>query len=124
MSLYAAQVGFYSAVPKDWKESRGARLKGAIPLPELRAGEYLLDIARELKFAVALPDGGRRALNYTDLHHYNDLTGRPLQEPWEARAVIAISEAYIGGYAHGLDEFSLSPMEVKEQEDAGSTARD
>lgn len=61
----------------------------------------------------AQPMGGHRALDYTDLYHYAAMT-KSLSEPWEARTVVAMSEAYLRGLHEGESPFSIIPQDRDE----------
>lgn len=80
------------------------------PFPIITAGQYLLDALYEAGPVKSDPLAGSVALDWTDLHAYVALTGA-ISEPWEARALRDMSQAYERGMREGSNPFSIMPME-------------
>jgi len=81
---------------------------GPPPLPELLAGEYLLDALREAgTFTQTV--GGILPLTWLELRAYILLTGA-IGADWENRLVMMLSREYVDGYNIGLDPAGKPPF--------------
>ena len=88
-------------------------MKRGYPLPEICAGRYLLTTLSDLGWC------GRdahaiRAITHQDLLAYSQVNQMNM-EPWECRAVLSMSSAFVCWHDIGTDEIEVSPMEIDEK---------
>ncbi|MDV4167819.1 hypothetical protein [Rhodovulum sp. FJ3] len=114
--LAAAQDGFHSAVPPKWKKSRSQKVGGKYYRPDTSAGHYLMEWFEDLGQCARPYPGTLQPLPETEIAAY--FQNRSITpEPWEAATIKAMSCAYVNAWAHGLEEFALSPAEMQNGSD-------
>jgi hypothetical protein len=82
------------------------------PFVELDAGEYLLNTLMEVGAIKSAAMGGFLALDWVDLAAYASLTMADI-EPWEAKLLRKMSEAFVSGLNEGASPFSIPPADRK-----------
>ncbi|WP_273522379.1 hypothetical protein [Rhodosalinus sediminis] len=80
------------------------------PLVELESGTYLLEALLEAGPAVSDPHAGLRPLSWLEIWAYMQATAA-LAEPWEARALMEMSRAFVAGLRAGQDPLSIAPRD-------------
>ena len=83
---------------------------------QLEAGEYLLEMLMDAGPVKPMPMGGVGSLDWADLFPYFNLT-YPEVEGWEARWIIAMSEAFAKGMSEGKSLASKAPMDRVQEAD-------
>ena len=83
------------------------------PLPELEAGEYLLNAMHDAGAFTQSDMGGVASLTWLELGAYCNQTGE-LGEPWENKTVIELSREYVSGYNIGTNPLGIPPYDVGE----------
>jgi hypothetical protein len=105
-------MGWLHGKPKNWSESRLDRYrtshKRLPPMPEVTAGQYLVEAFNELGRVSA--GFSMIPLTWGEIDAYARLTGE-ISERFEARALRRMSAAYIEGYRLSEDEFSIPPWQ-------------
>ena len=100
------------ATPEGLSKSRWASHvdahKTIPPLPELPAGEYLLDALHEVGAFSQGSMGGISPLTWLELDAYCRRTGE-VENPWEAKLIIELSREYVSGYNIGLNVLGIPP---------------
>ncbi len=78
-------------------------------LPELEAGQYLVDALTDAGFTV-FDAMGERPLSWQDLDAYARCSGG-FWEHWELRALRSMSLAYLSAKQAGADPLAIPPCE-------------
>ena len=80
----------------------------------LLGADHLLDALKELRFA---PDAGfgPRPLNFREIRAYR-LETLAFHEPWESRALGAMSRAYLEGLSLGENPFARLPWHEEDND--------
>lgn len=78
-------------------------------MPDLEAGEYLLETLFEAG-PTRVSGEGEMPLDWASLWAYAQATGA-LAEPWEFRAVMAMSRAYLSAKHEGKNALCKAPVE-------------
>lgn len=83
--------------------------EGRTPKPvEISAGQYLLEALFEAGPSKPGAMGGELPLEWLDVWAYMQAT-QAVSEPWEARALVQMSSAYVYEKAAGASVFSIEP---------------
>ena len=98
MFLYARQLGYYHAVPKDWDKSR---LENALSIdseyapifPPLSEESYLISMWERVGFATGL-GMGRIPLTWSEINNWLQATGTKLST-WEVETISTMSRMYV-----------------------------
>lgn len=85
------------------------------PEPEIEYGGYLIKALFEVGPFIHGQMGGEMPLSWAEIEAYANLTGE-IEEAWEARLLIALSQQYIMGKKEGAKVLSISPLEQLEME--------
>lgn len=129
MILAARQLGWLAATPEDrnhskpvrWPHNRARQLEiegRDYGMPEIEAGQYLLDALMHAGPSIIDPMGNERPLSWVEIAAYQMATRR-ITEPWEAETLADLSRAYLEGKAQGTDPLGMSPVRaINEDEDA------
>ena len=111
--LRSKYLGFLHEVPEGWEQNRWQRHEAATgqapELPPLQSGQYLVDALAELRFADSF-QGGLRSVSWTEIKAYGELT-EAISEPWEARMLKGMSEAYVTGRSLGKQPLAKPPWD-------------
>ena len=111
--MQAAQWGYLHATPEKYKDTRLAMYGGeAVGIEAEIEGAYLLDAL----FTVGPSEwqgGEERPISWAELAAYAKATG-DVQEPWELRAIMAMSRAYIRGKREGVNVHCIAPVDREE----------
>ncbi len=78
-------------------------------LPDLEAGEYLLEALFEVG-PVRMVAEGELPLGWAEVWAYAQATGA-VEEAWEARALISMSRGYLGAKNAGKNPLAIPPVE-------------
>jgi hypothetical protein len=76
----------------------------------LDAGGYLIDAMFEAGPTMANPMGGELPMDWPAAWAYGQATGA-ISEPWEYRALIDLSRAYLSAKIAGADPLAMPPTE-------------
>lgn len=76
----------------------------------MTSGQYLLDALLEAGPSYRDALGSERSLGWSEIHVYQ-MASQAITEPWEARALIDMSRAYLKGKIIGTDPLGMEPME-------------
>ena len=87
------------------------RIGREIPVVEVEAGRYLLDILFRVGPGWASGMGGETPLPWSELLAYAQATGA-ISEPWEFEALSAMSRAYVAARADGGSVLSIAPADL------------
>lgn len=80
-----------------------------MPLPRVEAGEYLLNAFFEV--GPTMQGGmGEAPLHWQEVDAYARQT-QAISEPWEARALVQMSRAYLDGQVVGTQPLGKMPVE-------------
>jgi hypothetical protein len=79
-------------------------------MPETDGGEYLLALLFEVGPSEYHATGGEVALSWGTLHAYGQAT-RSISDPWEYRALRAMSAGYVQAKRDGVDVFAIPPVD-------------
>ena len=109
---FAEQLGWLSATPDDWEQTRREFMAGrgqCLGLPEIHAGAYLIDAMREI--GPMRGNGfGAVATDWDIIGPFVEATGR-LSEPWEVETLAKMCAAYTSGYNDGKNVLSIAPAD-------------
>jgi hypothetical protein len=98
--------------PRESRLIRHNLSKTPAPFVDLDAGEYLLNVLMEAGAIKSAAMGGFLALDWVDLAAYASLTMADI-EPWEAKLLRKMSEAFVSGMNEGTSPFSIPPADRK-----------
>lgn len=88
------------------------RMKAPLDLPELDAGEYLVDAM--FRLSPARQTGmGEVPSGWPEIDAFARQTGR-ISEPWEAETLFAMCRAYTTERAAGADPTEVAPVDRKD----------
>jgi hypothetical protein len=110
--LAAQQLGWLASTITNEKMSRGQKylVSGVIPpMPELEAGEYLLDALKELG-PIRSNGMGLGTPDWQELVAFASANDLALQ-PWEFRLIRKMASAYLSGFNSGKEPLSIPPIE-------------
>ena len=82
-----------------------AQAAGAIRMPEVKAGRYLVDSWLELGM---VHSDGTKVIPWAEIHAYSSLTGE-IERKWEALVIRSMSAGYLEGYGIGMNPLGKSP---------------
>lgn len=103
--MQAAQWGYLHATPGEYKQTR-LQMFGGVPQGiEAVEGSYLLDALQEVGWEVC-----QSQAPWTELINYAAGTWA-VSEPWEYRAIMAMSRAYVRAINEGKDVHCIPPVE-------------
>lgn len=115
-------MGFLHALPEGWSQNRAQLYtKNDVPLalPDIDAGGYLAEwLSADLGWCEADGMGNLRPVAWSEI----DALDRQLSlglEPWEARHIRRMSEAYIEGLHRGKTPMVAAPVYASMDEDPG-----
>lgn len=80
------------------------------PFPKIQHGHHLINALFEVGPTKHGAMGGEEPVGWLDVDAYARLT-EEITEPWEARALIEMSRAYLNGKRSGTDVLSIPPLE-------------
>lgn len=85
-------------------------MAGVYETPEIEAGQYLLDIWRDLgRFG---NNGmGLIPISFQDIQSYSQMMADDL-EPWEVRTILDCSQAFLWGLRLGENPLAFTPMQI------------
>ena len=115
--MAAAQIGHLNSKPEHWQKTRLERLreqKRAIPYVPIQEGQYLLDALFEVGPSSFAGMGDEVAISWQEVWAYAQAT-QAISEPWEFRALVNMSKAFVKARRDGLSVFAIPPIE----QDAG-----
>jgi hypothetical protein len=105
-------LGYLHSTPKDWQETRldmMRRTGQGLDLPELAAGDYLVDAL--FKAGPTKAGGmGEVPMDWLDIWAFAQSTG-DVSEPWEAEALHSMSRAYLAAKTAGENPLAIPPIE-------------
>lgn len=81
-------------------------------MPELGAGQYLLDALMEAGPTQPGAMGDQVPLEWADLHAYRECAGT-VSEVWELRALYRMSREYLAGQRQGENPLGREPMDER-----------
>ena len=82
--------------------------KAPLPLVEIEAGQYLIDILHQLG-PVRSNGMGLSVPDWSEIVAFATANGLPL-DPWEYRLIRTMSKAYLAGFNSGREALSIPPM--------------
>jgi len=112
-------------LPEGWKVTRleqAKKLKQPLGLPDLDAGEYLVQALFEVGPVEYHATGEAIPVTWQTIAAYK-YTAESDLEPWECRVIIAMSRAYQEGKAAGDDIF-CKPPHLWDEDDEGDEDED
>jgi len=78
-------------------------------IPRPGVGGYLIEMLFDMGASKSAPMGGNQPLDWIDVWAYTSVMGQDL-EPWEARAVMDMSIAYVRMNEEGKNPLSIMPI--------------
>lgn len=118
--MYASQLGWLHTKPGDSEMTR-LELHGEWHdwPDDLGPISYLITAAHDMKLGVTDGNGGLRPQQWEDLISFGkEIAG--LNEPWELKALMDMSQGYVTEFMNGRDMLRTSPMDKwrREQDDS------
>jgi hypothetical protein len=115
LKVFAAQLGYLHAPRKD-RPTRAE--ENGIQLPELTAGQYLVD-AMLMLGPIRSTGMGPRPTDWPEIEAFARLTGR-ISEPWEAETLHAMCLEYVAEYQCGDQLLRRPPMDARRMKEEQS----
>lgn len=79
-------------------------------LPDIEAGAYLIDALMEAGPTLAHPMGGEMPLDWPTVAAYGQVM-QTVSDPWEYKALIDMSRAYLAARIAGKSPLAMPPIE-------------
>jgi hypothetical protein len=86
-----------------------------VPLVPVDDGQYLLDALFEVGPSATAGMGGEIPVSWAELWAYAQAT-QNISEPWEFRAIMQMSRAFVRARREGESVFAIPPMEQIEND--------
>lgn len=103
--MQAAQWGWLHSTPKGLKQNRFESYGYAYGIDQDIDGQYLIYALSEIGWGVC-----QSYSPWAELRAYSEALGG-ISEPWEYRAIMAMSRAYIRAIEEGKDVHCIPPVE-------------
>lgn len=79
-------------------------------MPDIEAGAYLIDALMEAGPTLAHPMGGEMPLDWPTVAAYGQVM-QTVSDPWEYKALIDMSRAYLAARIAGKSPLAMPPIE-------------
>jgi hypothetical protein len=112
--LAAAQLGYLNAVLPAAKKSRLAicqEQKKEPPLVDVGEGQYLIEALFECGVSDTSSGTVELPLSWSEIWAYANATGS-IKEPWEFRAMMDMSRAFVKARRDGESPFAIAPVDL------------